>query len=53
MKWTFNGPYKSCFCKKHFKDYNRALKLANKYNQRVYFCHICGTYHLTSQKEGG
>ena len=48
MKWTANALYKSCFNKSKFKTFDRAYKRAKKYNQRVYFCPICGKYHLTS-----
>lgn len=51
MKYTAKNMYKSCFKKARFRDYNKALRVASKYNQRVYYCPICGAYHLTSQVE--
>ena len=41
--------YKSCFKKARFKNIKDAQARAKKYNQRVYFCPICGKYHLTSK----
>lgn len=41
---------KMCFSKKKFSNYDQAERLANKLNQRVYFCPVCQNYHLTSSK---
>ena len=49
MKYTAENMYKSCFKKARFKSFNDANKRAKKYNQRVYFCPLCGKYHLTSK----
>lgn len=51
MKYTAKNMWKSCFRKAGFKSYNEAIKRAEKYNQRVYFCPLCGKYHLTKTKE--
>ena len=51
MKYDAKNMWKSCFRKVKFTSYKEAAKRAEKYNQRVYFCPICGKYHLTKRKE--
>ena len=51
MRWDAKAMYCSCLRKKKFKDYNQAKNIAQKYHQRIYFCNLCGYYHLTSKLE--
>lgn len=38
-----------CDSKRHFPDFQQALSLAKALHQHLYLCHICQTWHLTSQ----
>jgi len=51
MKYNAKNMWKSCMRKVGFKSYQKALQRAEKYNQRVYYCMLCGKYHLTKRKE--
>lgn len=51
MKYNAKNMWKSCMRKAAFDTYKDAQKRAEKYNQRVYFCMLCGKYHLTKRKE--
>lgn len=51
MKYTAKNIWKSCLRKASFTNYKDAQERADKYNQRIYFCPLCGKYHLTKRKE--
>lgn len=51
MKYNAKNMHKSCLRKAAFKEYKDAQKRAEKYDQRVYYCPLCGKYHLTKTKE--
>ena len=51
MKYNAFNMFRSCLKKSKFKDYSKAQQRAMKYNQRVYFCPLCGFYHLTKRKD--
>lgn len=48
---NINNLLNGCVKKKRFTNYNTVSKLANKYDQVIYFCNICNGYHLTSNKK--
>ncbi len=43
--------FNSCGRKRKFKS-NEATKVANRFGQRKYECHICGHWHLTKAPKG-
>lgn len=49
MKYNARNMYFSCLRKAKFKDKAKAEIRAKKYNQRIYYCGLCGYYHLTSK----
>lgn len=51
MRWDAKAMYCSCLRKVKFKNFEDAKKRAEKYNQRIYLCPLCGYYHLTSKLE--
>lgn len=51
MRYNAKNMWKSCLKKVAFKSYEKALKRAEKYNQRVYYCFLCGKYHLTKTRK--
>ncbi len=51
MKYNAANMYQSCLRKAKFRSYEQARKRADKYKQRVYYCPLCGFYHLTKRKE--
>lgn len=40
---------KMCYGKKSYSTKKRANKTAQLFNQRVYLCPYCHTYHLTTK----
>lgn len=51
MKYTAKNMWKSCLRKAAFDNYEDALKRAEKFDQRVYFCPLCHKYHLTKTRK--
>lgn len=49
QKWRDRWEYMSCDRKKKFKS-AEASKIAARFNQRKYECHVCGQWHLTKLK---
>ncbi len=48
---------KSCMRKRKYRSFESAVQYAKKYDEkygvknRVYFCNICGYFHLTTKEE--
>lgn len=59
MKFNADRMYRMCLHKRKYRDENTANKFAKecseKYDKeyRVYFCMLCGFYHLTTKEKRG
>ena len=51
MKYNAKNMYKSCLRKKKYRTREYAENIAKKFNQHVYYCKLCGCYHLTKLEQ--